>query len=165
MPGKHEACLGKHLGQARAISLKHEREMCCFHRLKWRTRSNVELTRKGSKMFCIFKINNCVLTVFIFRNILGNVTKYNIKINSRQAPFNIDIRRKWVLEQSCRRPSPSVGLPVSLSIGWSVSLSVRWVNYGKTIDCIWMLFGVMSGVSQGIGILDGGGNRRREGHF
>jgi len=44
----------------------------------------------------------------------------------------------------------------------SVSLSVRKVYFGKTADWIQMLFGVVSGVGQRMGVLDGGGDRRRE---
>jgi len=34
------------------------------------------------------------------------------------------------------------------------------VNCGKTADQIWMLFGVVSGVGLGMGVLDFGGDRR-----
>ena len=33
----------------------------------------------------------------------------------------------------------------------------------KTADWIWMPFGVVSGIGRGIGVLDGSGDRRREG--
>jgi len=36
-----------------------------------------------------------------------------------------------------------------------VCQSVWWVNCGKTSDWIWMPFGVVSGVGQGMGVLDG----------
>jgi len=36
-----------------------------------------------------------------------------------------------------------------------VCQSVRKVYYGKTAELIWMPFGMVSGVSRGIGILDG----------
>jgi len=48
-------------------------------------------------------------------------------------------------------PRPSVGL----------SLLVRKVYCGKMADWIQMPFGVVSGVSQGMGLLDGGGDRQR----
>jgi len=54
-------------------------------------------------------------------------------------------------------PSPSVYL--------SVCLSVRKGYYGKTADMIRMPFGVVSGVGRGMDVLDGGGDRRREGQF
>jgi len=62
------------------------------------------------------------------------------------------IECKCVLEQSCRLAH------------LSVSLSVR-VYCGKTADWIWMLFGLVSGVGQAIGVLDGGSHplRGREG--
>jgi len=44
----------------------------------------------------------------------------------------------------------------------SVGLSVRKVYCGKTADWIRMPFGMVSGVSQGMGVLDMGGDRRRE---
>jgi len=37
------------------------------------------------------------------------------------------------------------------------------VYCGKTADWIWMPFGVMSGVGRRRGVLDRGGDRRREG--
>jgi len=37
------------------------------------------------------------------------------------------------------------------------------VNYGKTADWIRIPFGVLSGVGLGMGVLDFGGDRRREG--
>jgi len=60
-------------------------------------------------------------------------------------------------------PSPSVSLCVCVSVGLSVSLSVQKVHCGKTSDLIRTPFGMVSGVDQGMGILDGGGDRRREG--
>jgi len=44
---------------------------------------------------------------------------------------------------------------VSLSVG----LSVCKVYCGKTADWNWMPFGVVSGISRGMGVLDGGGGR------
>jgi len=43
----------------------------------------------------------------------------------------------------------------------SVGRSVWKVYCGKTADWIRMLFGVMSGVGRGMGVLDGGSDRRR----
>jgi len=43
-----------------------------------------------------------------------------------------------------------------------VCLSVRKVYYGKAADWIRMPFAVVSGVGRGMGVLDGGGDRRRE---
>jgi len=54
-------------------------------------------------------------------------------------------------------PSPSVGL----CVGRSVGLSVRKVYCGNTAEWIRMPFGMVSGVGQGMGVLDGGGDRRR----
>jgi len=42
-----------------------------------------------------------------------------------------------------------------LSVDLCVGLSVWKVYCGKMADWIWMLFGMMSGVSQGMVILDG----------
>jgi len=53
-------------------------------------------------------------------------------------------------------PSRSVSLCECLS----VCLLVRKVYCGKTAEC-WMLFGMVSGVGQGMGVLNGGGDRRR----
>jgi len=39
------------------------------------------------------------------------------------------------------------------------------VNCGKTADQIRMPFGVVNGVGLGMGVLDFGGDRRREGQF
>jgi len=50
-----------------------------------------------------------------------------------------------------------------LSLGRSVRLSFRKVYCGKTADWIRMPFGLVSGVGRGMGVLDGGGYRRREG--
>jgi len=44
----------------------------------------------------------------------------------------------------------------------SVGLSVQKVYCGKTADWIRMPFGVVSVVGRGMGVLDGGGDRRRE---
>jgi len=52
-------------------------------------------------------------------------------------------------------PGPSVGL--------SVGLSVRKMYCGKTADWIRMPFGMVSGVGEGMGVLDAGGYRRRGG--
>jgi len=43
----------------------------------------------------------------------------------------------------------------------SVGLSVRKVHCGKTADWSRMPFEVVSGVSRGMGVLDGGDRRRR----
>jgi len=45
----------------------------------------------------------------------------------------------------------------------SVCLSVRKVYCGKTADCIRMPLGVVSGIGRGTGVLDGGGDRQRDG--
>jgi len=42
-----------------------------------------------------------------------------------------------------------------LSVCWSVGLSVCKVYCGKTAEWIWMLFEMVSGVSQGMVVLDG----------
>jgi len=47
-------------------------------------------------------------------------------------------------------PGPSVSRSVGLSVG---PKSVLW----QKSEQIWMLFGVVSGVSRGMGVLDGGG--------
>ena len=52
-------------------------------------------------------------------------------------------------------PGPSVGL--------SVGLSDRKVYCGKMADWIQMPFGVVSGVSRGMGVLDGSGYRQGDG--
>jgi len=49
-----------------------------------------------------------------------------------------------------------------LSVCLSVCLLVRKVYCGKTAERIRMPFGVVSGVSWGMGVLDGGGYHRRE---
>ena len=59
-----------------------------------------------------------------------------------------------MLEQTCRLSH--------LSVGRSVYLFGR-VNCGKMADWNWMPFGVVSGVSQGMGVLDVGGDHQREG--
>jgi len=47
-----------------------------------------------------------------------------------------------------------------MSVGLSVCRSVcPQVYCGKMAEWIWMLFDVMSGVSRGMGVLDGGGDR------
>ena len=51
----------------------------------------------------------------------------------------------------------------NISVGQSVGLSVRKVYCGKTAE--WMPFGMVIGVGRGMGVLDGGGYRRREGQF
>jgi len=45
----------------------------------------------------------------------------------------------------------------------SVCLCVRKLYCGKTAEWIRMPFGEVSGVSRGMGVLDGSGDRRREG--
>ena len=54
-------------------------------------------------------------------------------------------------------------------VGRSLCLSVglfAWKVYcGKTADGIWMLFGILSGVGRGMGVLDRGGDRHGEGQF
>jgi len=47
------------------------------------------------------------------------------------------------------------------SVGRSVGLCVWKVYCGKTADWIRMPFGMVSGFGRGMGVLDGGGNRRR----
>jgi len=47
----------------------------------------------------------------------------------------------------------------------SVGLSVRKVYCGKTAEWIRMPFGMVSGDGQRMGVLYGGGYRRREGQF
>ena len=54
-------------------------------------------------------------------------------------------------------PGPSVGLSVFRSVG----LSDRKVYCGKTAEWIRMPFGMVNGVGRGMGVLDGGGDRRR----
>jgi len=49
---------------------------------------------------------------------------------------------------------PSVGLSVCC-VSLLVGRSIRRVYCGKTADCIWMPFGVVSGVGRWIGKLDG----------
>jgi len=52
------------------------------------------------------------------------------------------------------------GLSPTSSVGRSVCQSVgRKVYCGKMADSIWMLFGVVSGVRRGMGVLDGDGDR------
>jgi len=48
-----------------------------------------------------------------------------------------------------------------ISVGLSVCLSVRKVYCGKTADWIWMPFRVVSRVGRVMGVIDGGGDRRR----
>jgi len=63
---------------------------------------------------------------------------------------------------TCRLAHLSVGLCVSLCVCRSVGLSVGPKVYcGKTADWIQMLFEMMSGVDWAMGVLDGGGDRRR----
>jgi len=52
-------------------------------------------------------------------------------------------------------------LMVSTYLHMSVCRSVRKVYCGKTADWIRMPFGMGSGVGRGMGVLDGGNNRRR----
>jgi len=57
---------------------------------------------------------------------------------------------------------PSVDLCVCVCVCVkSVGQSVRKVYCGKTADWIWMPFAVVSGVSRGMGVLDGGGDHQR----
>jgi len=51
-------------------------------------------------------------------------------------------------------------LSSSPSVCQSVGLSVWKVYCGKTADWIRMPFGMVSGVGQGMGVLDGSGDRR-----
>jgi len=63
---------------------------------------------------------------------------------------SLTIKRKRFFVQTCN--------PMCRSVCCSV-----WRGYcDKTADCIWMLFGVVIGFSRGMGVLDGGGDRRRE---
>ena len=55
-------------------------------------------------------------------------------------------------------PSPSVRLCLHVC----VCRSVRKMYCGKMAEWIQMSFGMMSGVSQGMSVLDGGGYRQRE---
>jgi len=50
--------------------------------------------------------------------------------------------------------------PIS-SVGLFVGLSIQKVYCGKTADCIWMPFGVVSVIGRGMGVLDGVADRRR----
>jgi len=51
--------------------------------------------------------------------------------------------------------SQSVGLCVCVS----VNLSVRKVYRSKMAECMWMPYGMLSGVGRGMGVLDGGSYR------
>jgi len=53
------------------------------------------------------------------------------------------------------------GLSPRPPVGRSVCLSVRKVYYGKMAEWIQMVFGMVSGVGRGLGVLDGGGYCRR----
>ena len=59
--------------------------------------------------------------------------------------------------------------PCHLSGGWSVCLSlclsVQWVSCRKTVEWIWMPFGVVSGVVIDIGVLIRGNVSQRKGRF
>ena len=77
--------------------------------------------------------------------------------------FTFLARRSLLIEQRKRYWNKSVAYPICLSVCLSVSLSV-WKVYrycGKMAYGIWMPFGVVSGVSRGMGVLVGGGDRRR----
>jgi len=52
--------------------------------------------------------------------------------------------------------------PVAYPIGWSASLCVWKVYCGKMAECIRMLFGVVSAVGRGMGVLDRVGYLPRE---
>jgi len=65
------------------------------------------------------------------------------------------IERKQEFVQICRQSRRSVSR--------SVGRSVRRVYCGKTADWIWMPFVVVSGIGGGMGVLDEGGDCRREG--
>jgi len=56
---------------------------------------------------------------------------------------SLTVKRKRLLVQTCRQSHVSV------------CLSVCRVYCGKTADWIWMPFGVVSSVGQGMGVLDG----------
>jgi len=56
--------------------------------------------------------------------------------------------------------TPKSGLCV---IGFSLICLSAHVNCGKMADWIRMLFGMVSGVGPGMGVLDFGGDRRRKG--
>jgi len=75
------------------------------------------------------------------------------------SPFTVQsIERKRMLVHACRLSHLSVCL--------SICRSVQMVYCGKTADWIWMLFGVVSGVGQGMVVLHGGdGDCQREGQF
>ena len=69
---------------------------------------------------------------------------------------SLSIKRKRLMESSCRLSR--------LSVCRSVCRSVRKVYCGKTVDCIRMPFGMVSGVGRGMVVLDGGGDAGK-GHF
>jgi len=66
------------------------------------------------------------------------------------------VERKRVLVLTCRQFHLS-GLSVWLTVG----RSVRRVHCGNTAHWISMTFGLVSVVGQGMGVLDGGGDRQR----
>ena len=60
-------------------------------------------------------------------------------------------------------PSPSVGLCVCLYVCLSLSLYKKYC--GKMAEWFPMPFGMLSGISRGMGVLDGDVDRRWEGQF
>jgi len=54
------------------------------------------------------------------------------------------------MESSCHLSHLSVGL----FVGLSACLSVWKVYCGKTAECIWISFGMVSGVGGGMGVID-----------
>jgi len=63
--------------------------------------------------------------------------------------------------QTCRLDRRSVRVSVSQSVGRLVCQSVQKVHCSKVAEWIQMSLGMVSGVGRGMGILDGGGDRRR----
>jgi len=70
------------------------------------------------------------------------------------------LARRSLLAYSSER-SDHVSGPVGRLTHLLVCRSVREVYCGKTADCIRMPLGMVSGVGRGMGVLDGGGDRRR----
>jgi len=60
-----------------------------------------------------------------------------------------------LLYNRCKQLLVQTHLSVGLSVCQSVCPLVQRVYCGKMADWVWMPFGVMSGISRGMGVLDG----------
>ena len=120
------------------------------HSLKLTCLPSSSLIYSGNVIHFLVVVVVKILNVFF----LPRKFQFFVGFVSASLPINI-IERKHFWNRV-------VAYPICRSVGLSdICWSVQRVYCGKTADWIQMLFGVVSGIGQGMGLLDGGSDRQR----